>query len=118
MVIDPQDLLLDELDQAQQQLALLERQLQHKPDFGLGVGSPEIVTWEMNLARRDALLDRIAEIKQAMQRRASGSYGVCEMCGDLIDPERLRILPHTTRCVRCASLPPGSRGRVRSRVSA
>jgi DnaK suppressor protein len=117
MVLDPQDLLLDELDQAHQQLALLDRQLQHKPDFGLGVGSPEIITWEMNLARRAALLERIAEIKQAIERRASGNYGVCEICGTPIDAERLRILPHTTRCVRCANLPPGSRSHRRSNVS-
>jgi RNA polymerase-binding transcription factor DksA len=117
MVQDPQDLLLAELDQAQHQLALLDRQLQHKPDFGLGVGSPEIITWEMNLARRSALLERIAEIEQAFERRASGSYGRCEVCGTPIDTERLRILPHTKRCVRCASLPPGSRAHVRSRVS-
>lgn len=117
MVQDPQDLLLEELDQAQQQLTLLDRQLQHKPDFGLGVGSPEIITWEMNLARRSALLERIAEIEQALERRLSGSYGTCEVCGTSIDAERLRILPYTKRCVRCASLPPGSRAYRRSRVS-
>ena len=117
MVQDPQDLLLEELDQTQQQLALLNRQLQHKPDFGLGVGSPEIITWEMNLARRSALLERIAQIEQAFERRASGSYGMCEICGTPIDAERLRILPHTKRCVRCAGLPPGSRAHGGSRVS-
>ena len=117
MVQDPQDLLLAELDQAQQQLALLDRQLQHKPDFGLGVGSPEIITWEMNLARRSALLERITQIEQAFERRASGSYGMCEVCGTPIDAERLRILPHTMRCVRCASLPPGSRAYTRPRGS-
>lgn len=113
MVQNPHDLLIDELDQTQEQLALLDRQLQHKPDFGLGVGSPEIITWEMNLARRSALLDRISEIEQAIERRAQGSYGACEVCGEAIDSERLRILPHTNRCVRCASLPPGSRHRKR-----
>lgn len=117
MVQDPQNLLLEELDQTQQQLALLDGQLQHKPDFGLGVGSPEIITWEMNLARRSALLERITEIKQAIERQASGSYGTCEVCGTRIDAERLRILPHTKRCVRCAGLPPGGRARTRSRVS-
>jgi RNA polymerase-binding transcription factor DksA len=41
---------------------------------------------------------------------------MCELCGIPIDAERLRILPHTTRCVRCASLPPGSRTHARSRM--
>ena len=117
MVLDPHDPLMEELDQAKQQLVALDRQLQHKPDFGLGVGSPEIVIWEMNLARRGVLLERIAEIEQAIERRASGGYGICEVCGTEIDKERLRILPHTTRCVRCAGIPPGGRVRIRSRVS-
>ncbi len=118
MVQDPQELLLIELEQTKLQLAALDRQLQHKPDFGLGVGSPEIITWEMNLARRSALLERISEIEQAIERRASGSYGTCEICGAPIDRERLRILPHTRRCVRCASLPPGHRTQARSHALA
>jgi RNA polymerase-binding transcription factor DksA len=116
MVLNSHDLLLEELEQTQQQLAALDGQLQYKPDFGLGVGSPEIVTWEMNLARRTALLERITDIEQALARRASGNYGACEICGNPIDAERLHILPHTTRCVRCASLPPGGRARSRSKA--
>lgn len=116
MILESQDPLQEELDQTKQQLSTLDRQLQHRPDFGLGVGSPEIVNWEMNLARRATLLERIAEIEQAIARRASGSYGTCEICGTPIDAERLRILPHTTRCVRCAGLPPGGRTRGRLRI--
>jgi RNA polymerase-binding transcription factor DksA len=52
---------------------------------------------------------RIEEIKEALERNESGDYGRCEVCGQTIDPERLRILPHTTRCVRCASLPRSAR---------
>ena len=117
MILDSHDPLLEELDQAQRQLESLDRQLQHKPDFGLGVGSPEIVIWEMNLARRSGLLERIAEIEQAIERRSSGSYGICEICGVPIDKERLRILPHTTCCVRCAGRSHDRRARSRSRVS-
>lgn len=117
MVYDPHDLLSTELEEARQQLAALDHQLLHRPDFGLGVGSPEIITWEMNLARRTVLLERIAEIEEAMERRSSGSYGICEICGATIDKERLQILPYTKRCVRCAGLPPGGRTPSRVRVS-
>lgn len=116
MAQNPQDPLLQELEQAQQQLASLDRQLQHRPDFGLGVGSPEIITWEMNLARRSTLLERISEIEQAIQRRAHGNYGICEICGAGIEAERLRILPHTKRCARCASLHQTGRAGVRARA--
>jgi len=108
-----QQQLSDELSEAKKQLATLNRQLEDRPDFGLGVGSPEIATWEMNLARRTQLEDRIAEIEEALERSESGDYGVCEVCGNPIDPERLRILPHTRRCVRCAALPPGMSSRTK-----
>ncbi|MCA9870125.1 MAG: TraR/DksA C4-type zinc finger protein [Caldilineae bacterium] len=103
------ELLQTELVQAKEQLANLDRQLQHRPDFGLGEGSPEIITWEMNLARRNVLTQRIEEIEQALERDSTGDYGICEYCGTEIDPERLRILPHTRRCVRCANIPMGSK---------
>lgn len=61
------ELLQTELVQAKEQLANLDRQLQHRPDFGLGEGSPEIITWEMNLARRNVLTQRIEEIEQALE---------------------------------------------------
>lgn len=111
-------LLLQELEEVKEQLADLNRQLEHRPDFGLGVGSPDIITWEMNLARRAQLEARIAEIEEALERSASGEYGRCEVCGNPIDPERLRILPHTLRCVRCASLPPDVEARLLASRSA
>ncbi len=115
----PQALLIKELEQAQAQLAELNRQLErHRPDFGLGVGSPNIITWEMNLARRDKLEARIADIEEALARSEAGDYGRCEVCGVAIDPERLRILPHTRRCIRCANLPARDRALLKKTRSA
>ena len=65
---DAQKLLQTELMQAKEQLANLDRQLQHRPDFELGEGSPEIIIWEMNLARRSVLICRIDEIELALER--------------------------------------------------
>lgn len=115
---EAKDLLQAELLQAKRQLADLDRQLQHKPDFGLGEGSPEIITWEMNLARRTVLVRRIDEIELALERDSLGEYGTCERCGTEIDPERLRILPHTRRCIRCAKIPKGSRPPARAQQRA
>jgi RNA polymerase-binding transcription factor DksA len=33
---------------------------------------------------------------------ADDVYGVCEECGKTIHPDRLAVLPDTTRCIRCA----------------
>ncbi|HVB77327.1 MAG TPA: TraR/DksA family transcriptional regulator [Candidatus Nitrosotalea sp.] len=41
------------------------------------------------------------QLERATLRAAEGSYGRCEDCGSVIDPERLRVAPEATRCVPC-----------------
>lgn len=42
------------------------------------------------------------EIDAALQRVASGTYGVCLGCSRPIVPERLEVRPTAARCVSCA----------------
>jgi RNA polymerase-binding transcription factor DksA len=44
----------------------------------------------------------VGEIDAALDRMARGTYGTCGTCGDTIDGERLRAVPETKRCARCA----------------
>lgn len=46
----------------------------------------------------------IAAIKQAISRIDSGDYDVCETCGEGINPERLKAVPYSVQCIKCASL--------------
>ena len=62
-----------------------------------------------DLENQDALggiehsgLQEIQQIKEALERIAKGTYGVCAECGTDIDPKRLRALPNATRCISCA----------------
>ena len=41
----------------------------------------------------------LAEIDAALQRIESGTYGVCERCGQPIDVDRLVALPWATLCI-------------------
>jgi len=91
-----------DLAEAREELARLERKLEHRPDFGLGEGSPEIYQWEMNLALRKRVLAKIASLEDALKSLEEGLYGICERCGKPIEHERLEILPETTLCVSCA----------------
>ena len=43
------------------------------------------------------------KIKAAIERIDAGSYGKCVDCGNQINPERLRVRPHSTRYVDCAA---------------
>lgn len=44
----------------------------------------------------------IDQIEVALEHIASGSYGTCAQCGQVISEERLQAVPETTLCVRCA----------------
>lgn len=50
------------------------------------------------LAQARVILERI---DAALTRMEEGRYGVCEGCGEPIDPARLQALPYATRCVAC-----------------
>jgi DnaK suppressor protein len=45
---------------------------------------------------------RLASLDRALERAAAGRFGRCERCSGEIQPARLRALPGTTLCIRCA----------------
>jgi DnaK suppressor protein len=91
-----------ELKEAKLQRQSLDKQLDHKPEFGLGKGSAGTDSWEMTLARKQRLNERIAALQEALDRVQEGTYGQCIQCGAEIDPERLEILPTAVLCAACA----------------
>ncbi len=62
-------------------------------------------------AENDEVLDglgnaartEIEMVRQALARIDKGEYGSCEVCGQPINKERLKIVPYTTMCIKCAS---------------
>lgn len=55
----------------------------------------------MNLAIMDNLQRKLQSIEYALSVLDRGKYGLCERCGQPIGPERLKILPDATLCVKC-----------------
>ena len=43
----------------------------------------------------------LQQIEGALQRMDEGTYGLCQNCGNPIDPERLEALPYATLCMDC-----------------
>jgi acetoin utilization protein AcuB len=50
----------------------------------------------------DRAARRLHDLDRALERAAAGTLGRCERCGGAIPAARLRALPGTTVCVRCA----------------
>lgn len=61
----------------------------------------DIYEREKTLALIRTLEDKLVSIEHALHTTAAGRYGICERCGQQIEPGRLEIMPHTTLCVRC-----------------
>jgi DnaK suppressor protein len=57
----------------------------------------EVLDYLGNVTRSE-----IEQVKQAITRIDEGDYGVCEMCGEPIKKERLKALPFTRLCIKCA----------------
>jgi DnaK suppressor protein len=47
-------------------------------------------------------MQEMRQVKLALSQIADGTYGVCMACGSSIKRERLRAMPHATKCVKCS----------------
>jgi RNA polymerase-binding protein DksA len=74
----------------------------------------------LDRVERDAvarvLLDDIVQIDRALNRLATGSYGLCSDCGQPIPPKRLEARPTATLCVSCQAKREAQSSRLRQMV--
>jgi RNA polymerase-binding transcription factor DksA len=56
---------------------------------------------EKTLALIQTLERKLDSIDHALRLARNGTYGICESCGERIDPARLEILPEATLCLNC-----------------
>ncbi|MGH7596265.1 MAG: TraR/DksA family transcriptional regulator [bacterium] len=68
----------------------------HMADLGTDTNEREKAYY---FATREGRL--LASIDQALDRVESGSYGLCQNCGNPISHERLEAVPHAVLCITC-----------------
>ena len=61
----------------------------------------ETLELETRLALEKRIIDQLAEIEHALSKFEEGTYGLCDSCGQPIDPARLEALPQANLCVSC-----------------
>lgn len=68
------------------------------------------------LAQENRIKEQLALVEHALGKFEEGTYGLCESCGQPIDPARLEALPQARRCMSCktqqakdekSKIPPG-----------
>jgi len=61
----------------------------------------EIVEMEKGLILEKRVRDQLAEVERALRKFDQGTYGLCELCGQPIEPARLEALPRANLCLSC-----------------
>ena len=59
---------------------------------------------ERRLTLEKRIIDQLAEVERALQKFEDGTYGLCDNCGQPINPARLEALPQASLCMRCKAL--------------
>ena len=76
------------------------------PDFKaegvLDEEADEVEEYSSLLSIEKILETKLQNIDNALSKIDSGDYGKCEKCGNMIDIERLRIIPETRFCSDCS----------------
>ncbi len=89
---------LDRLHEVERELSTLEGELPlDQAERGADVSEVRLAETLDEMAIR-----RLRGIDHALDHAAAGRLSICEECGGHIPLTRLRALPGTTRCVRCA----------------
>jgi DnaK suppressor protein len=98
-----------QLTTLQQERAQALAELNHlredlKADFELediDDAAPDLIERDKIQALIFSLERKIESIDHALHQAQEIGYGVCEKCGQKIEPERLEIFPETTLCIQC-----------------
>ncbi len=99
--------LLAERERTQAELKRLRSYLEVEAERIINSGedsvdaAADIYEREKTLAIIQTLQNKLQAIERALRAAEKGNYGICEICGQAIDPERLEVMPHTTTCIKC-----------------
>ena len=106
-------LILEKIERAEKDLALLKSAYANDADNGTEDTSPTFKAFEegsttlskeenMKLAMRQEKF--INNLKNALIRIENKSYGVCRVTGKLISKERLSLVPHATLSIEAKKM--------------
>jgi DnaK suppressor protein len=90
--------------QVLEDLERLREALKSEVDPDADEGDPDLAEREKVLALVKGLERKLESIEHALRQAHEGKYGICEGCGELIDPARLEVVPEATLCVKCKSV--------------
>ncbi|MDD4875943.1 MAG: TraR/DksA C4-type zinc finger protein [Dehalococcoidales bacterium] len=61
----------------------------------------ETMEFEKRLSIEKHIKDQLDDVGHALEKFEDGTYGLCEGCGQAMDPARLEALPQARLCMSC-----------------
>ena len=106
-------LITNKIEKAQHDLDLIKSAYLNNEDNGTDDTSPQFKSFEegsatMSKEANSALAIRqekfIRDLKNALTRIQNKTYGICRVTGKLINPERLKLVPHATLSIEAKNM--------------
>lgn len=92
--------ILSELGQnADEIAALYESEPNDSADFSIIDTSSQI-----DIQISENLKQELSEIKRSLNKIKDETYGICELCEEDIDTQRLKIKPFARYCIKCRQI--------------
>jgi DnaK suppressor protein len=66
-------------------------------------GATEAFELEKRMALEKRLSDALSDVEHAIKKYESGTYDLCDICGEKIELARLEALPQASLCLKCKS---------------
>ncbi len=96
--------LIEELEQLRASAHPIDERREGSPFGKREEEATESFELEKRVALEKRIKDRLAEVEHALRKFEDGTYGLCDNCGQPIDPARLEALPEANLCLSCKAL--------------
>ena len=93
--------LIEQLNQLEANVRSVEERREGSPFGKREEEATETQELEKRLALEKRIKDQMAGVEHALHKFEEGTYGLCDGCGQPIDPARLEALPQANLCMSC-----------------
>jgi RNA polymerase-binding protein DksA len=107
ILMSTEELLEQERKRIRLKLTHLYETLRSTIDPDIEDAASELEEQEHVRALVRELEEQLNSLDLALKKVEQGTYGVCERCGQPIDPARLEAVPETTLCLPCKQISEG-----------
>ncbi len=93
--------LIEELEQLKANVRPVDERREGSPFGKREEEAAETLELEKRLTLEKRVRDQMVEVEHALRKFEEETYGLCDSCGQSIDPARLEALPEANLCLSC-----------------